>query len=296
MKTCLYEVGELTFALHLPEEEAWDSRLQNYRPFSVRQADDLLFQLSVLPAREMLPDTAADKLMTTFEEESQQFRLFRTAADEVKIEMTLSNRPKAISYLVMADRYASGKLYIRGGIEFRDYVVNNAVMILYAFAGAFHHRLLQHASVIKRKDEGYLFLGKSGTGKSTHSRLWLRHVGQCELLNDDNPVIGLNAEGIPTVYGTPWSGKTPCYKNEAARIGGFVQLWQAPENKIAELSVVQAYAALLPTVSSMKWDRRMADAMNETLNALIAKVPVFSLNCLPDEAAAELSFHALTGE
>ena len=130
----------------------WDFRLQNYRPFSVRQADDLLFQLSVLPAREMLPDTAADKLMTTFEEESQQFRLFRTAADEVKIEMTLSNRPKAISYLVMADRYASGKLYIRGGIEFRDYVVNNAVMILYAFAGAFHHRLLQHASVIKRAE------------------------------------------------------------------------------------------------------------------------------------------------
>lgn len=109
-------------------------------------------------------------------------------------------------------------------------------------------------------------------------------------------MIGLNAEGIPTVYGTPWSGKTPCYKNEAARIGGFVQLWQAPENKIAELSVVQAYAALLPTVSSMKWDRRMADAMNETLNALITKVPAFSLNCLPDEAAAELSFHALTGE
>jgi len=62
------------------------------------------------------------------------------------------------------------------------------------------------------------------------------------------------------------------------------------------MNVIQAYAALLPTVSGMKWERKMADAMNKTLNALVTKVPVFNLNCLPDEEAAWTSFHALTGE
>ena len=62
-------------------------------------------------------------------------------------------------------------------------------------------------------------MGKSGTGKSTHSRLWLENVPGATLLNDDNPIVRLTLVGA-IVYGSPWSGKTPCYKNESAPLAG----------------------------------------------------------------------------
>ena len=85
---------------------------------------------------------------------------------------------------------------------------------------------------------GYAFLGKSGTGKSTHSQLWLRYLEGYELLNDDHPIIRLvNDEVI--IYGSPWSGKTPCYKNKQARLKAVVRLEQASENKIIILCPVK---------------------------------------------------------
>lgn len=67
--------------------------------------------------------------------------------------------------------------------------LNNALMIAFTFAGAFHNILLIHSSVTIKDERAYLFLGKSGTGKSTHSSLWHQHIPGSELLNDDNPAI-----------------------------------------------------------------------------------------------------------
>ena len=57
-----------------------------------------------------------------------------------------------------------------------------------------------------------MLLGKSGTGKSTHSRLWLKYIPDTKLLNDDNPAVRIMDNNTIMIYGTPWSGKTPCYK------------------------------------------------------------------------------------
>ena len=91
---------------------------------------------------------------------------------------------------------------------------------------------------ITRQHKAYLFLGPSGTGKSTHAQLWLQHIKDTQLINDDNPVIRGNM-----VYGSPWSGKTPCYRKVRYPLGGLVVLSQAPHNKICRINGVQAYAA-----------------------------------------------------
>ena len=90
------------------------------------------------------------------------------------------------------------------------------------------------------------------------------------------------------VYGSPWSGKTPCYKNESLPLGGIVLLSQAPFNKIARLRGVKAYAALVPCISGKRWERGIADGLHYTENALASNVPVWYLECLPDEGAARL--------
>ncbi len=97
--------------------------------------------------------------------------------------------------------------------------VDTSLMLLYAMRSAAGDTLLFHSSTIVKEGKAYLFLGKSGTGKSTHSGLWLKHTRGTRLLNDDNPVVYVTPEGTPMVSGSPWSGKTPCYKNEEYPIG-----------------------------------------------------------------------------
>ena len=138
-----------------------------------------------------------------------------------------------------------------------------------------------------------MFLGKSGTGKSTHSRLWLNHIQDTELLNDDNPVIRL-IDGEAYIYGTPWSGKTPCYRNEVMPLGGVIRLSQAPYNKITRNNPLQAYASLMPACSCMRWDRRSTDALHKTVESVITRAKGWHLECLPDADAAYTCCSAVT--
>lgn len=177
----------------------------------------------------------------------------------------------------------------------RKFGLNNALMLVYAFASAPYATLLMHASVIRNDGKGYLFLGKSGTGKSTHTRLWLKYIPGSDLMNDDNPVVRLK-DGQVWVYGSPWSGKTACYRKVSAPVGAFVQLRQRPENSMRKESVLESFASLLPSISTMKWDRRIYKAHCDTISDLIRLSPLYLLGCLPDEEAARLSYHTVTGK
>lgn len=172
--------------------------------------------------------------------------------------------------------------------------LNNAIMLAYAFAAADKQTLLVHASVIRNDGWGYLFTAPSGTGKSTHTHLWYKHIPGSDLMNDDNPVVRI-VDGQGIVYGSPWSGKTPCYRNIKAPIGGITRLEQAPYNKIERMAPVPAFAALLPAVSSMKWDTYIYMSICKTVGELIQAVPIYHLDCLPDKEAARVSYAKMRG-
>lgn len=156
-----------------------------------------------------------------------------------------------------------------------------------------HHTLAIHASTIVCQGRAVLFLGESGTGKSTHTRLWRENISDATLLNDDSPLVCIE-DGQALVYGSPWSGKTPCYKNEAYPIAAFVRLSQAPYNRMKLLNTVKGFAALHPSCPpGFAYDERLYDSICQTLNQLLPIVPVYHLQCLPDAAAAQLSHHTL---
>ena len=139
-----------------------------------------------------------------------------------------------------------------------------------------------------------MFLGESGTGKSTHTRLWRQYIPGSSLLNDDSPIIAAESDGIH-VYGSPWSGKTPCYKPLRFPLGGCVRLSQAPANKIQRLSPLKAYAALHPSCPpEFAYDENLYAGISQTLDELLTDVPVYHLACLPDEAAANLSYQTIS--
>ena len=168
-------------------------------------------------------------------------------------------------------------------------VSNDALKMMYALVTAEKDTLCIHAAVVSCEGKGYLFLGPSGTGKSTHAQLWLKHFEGTELVNDDNPVV---RDGI--VYGSPWSGKTPCYRNVSVPIGGIVRLSQAPYNKIRRLSGIEAYVDLAESVGGKVWDSRIAEGLHQAENKLASTVPMWHLECLPDEAAARLCHDTIT--
>ena len=167
-------------------------------------------------------------------------------------------------------------------------------MIMYALATAGNDTLLLHAVVVSCEGKGYIFLGPCRTGKSTHARLWLLHVEGTKLVNDDFPVV---RGGM--VYGSPWgSFNTPCYRNVSYPIGGIVSLSQASCNKIHRISGIETYLTLYcrDIVSFFGYPiaEDIAEGMHQTKDKLAQTIPMWQLECLPDEEAARLCYETIT--
>ena len=204
-------------------------------------------------------------------------------------------RNRDCSLLITNKDFSDCRCALNGDWFMRSFGLNDALMLIFAFAGSFQGTALIHASCIKYGDYAYPFTAKSGTGKSTHTSLWMKHIEGCELLNDDNPAIRVK-DGIPYIYGTPWSGKTPCYRNVRARLGAVVRVERAPKNSLEKLKPIPAFATLLPACSSMKWDVDIYNNLCNAVTRIIETTPVYTLYCLPDEEAARLSFATLVGK
>ena len=161
--------------------------------------------------------------------------------------------------------------------------------LLYGVAALSRQTVSIHSSAIVHRGKTILFLGESGTGKSTHTRLWLNHFPDTQLLNDDSPFIRVEADGSVRAYGSPWSGKTPCYKNIHTPVAAFVRLSQAPYNRIRRLTGIEAIGALLPSCPfAFAYDKRLSESIFSVLSHTLQHLPVYHLECLPDADAARL--------
>ena len=284
MKDYCYIVAGHCFSVLAADGMDLSDELAPYVPFAVRPegAPERVFRLHVVaPGQLPAPEEMTEEF--TQDDDGSQIRLCRTADGASWFEFCLQG---TLSGAMLSNPvFTEAKLAIHA---YSAFALSNALMVMYAMATAPLQTALFHAAVVGCDGRGYLFLGKSGTGKSTHARLWLKYIQGSELVNDDNPVVRVEADGSAWVYGSPWSGKTPCYRNMRLPLGGFVQLAQAPHNAIRRLKGLAAYAALVPSISGKRWDRRIADGLHETENALASTVPTWHLDCLPDEAAARL--------
>ena len=171
---------------------------------------------------------------------------------------------------------------------------DHALCFAYSFATLPHKTLLIHSSVVMKDGRAVMCLGESGTGKSTHTRLWLENIPHTERLNDDGPVVRVMEDGRVVVYGSPWSGKGAVYRNEGCPVAAFLRLSQAPENRIKPLRSLAAFGALLPsTLPTLQKEERTLDQICGALSDMIGSVPTYALACLPDAAAAQLSYETI---
>ena len=300
-KTYLYKVARLTFKVIFQSTGEHDADgfindedlITSCRPFLVEGASDepCCFTLTV-------DDTARPnnkgKEIGQFDCGGNNHGVYRLENGDYQIVVSDVCNRKCCLLQANAD-FSCGTVALRGDRSMRAFGLNNTLMMMFAFANAQNGTLLMHSSVIRKDGTGYLFLGVSGTGKSTHTQHWLDWVEGSDLMNDDNPVVRF-IDGQTLVFGSPWSGKTPCYRNIEAPAGGFVQLKQAPYNKISRMGVINTFASILPSCSVMKWDKRVYTGICDTVGHVIETTPCFFLENLPDHEAVELSFEALTGK
>lgn len=281
-----YIVAGHAFTLTLPENpELWKA-LGQYEPFEAEEGDSL-FELELV--RE-LPELEAETVYDSPTEDGETvIRLMRAGSGEWLIEMKPDHRMPVSGRLLCSADFSSARLKLEtASLLSAVFCINNSAMVLYAFTTYAKNTLEMHASVVRKDGRAYLFLGRSGTGKSTHSSLWLKYLQGCELMNDDNPIVRICEDGTVTAYGSPWSGKTRCYKNISSPVGAFVLIRQCPENRIKRMGIVEAYATLYSSCSGYKSDSVMADGLHMTMEGVVAGVPFYLLDCRPDEEAAKV--------
>lgn len=282
--TRYYRIADHLLALSAAPEML--DELTNFAPFQTDETEEnMLLRLHV--SDQPIPGTEGweEVYIDSAEPDMPRIEIYRTDSEWLFRLAQTRDSELACAVRCKAD-FSEGEIfqlpyYVR-------FALDNASMLLYAFRTAPLYTLLFHASVTVRQGVGYLFLGRSGTGKSTHSQQWMKAFDDAWLLNDDNPIVRIWQDGSVRVYGSPWSGKTPCYKQADVPVGAFVQLKQAPENKIERLRMVQAYPHILSSVSGMKLQPQIMDCLYASIARLLELIPVYHLECLPNEAAAQL--------
>ncbi|MFC3353484.1 hypothetical protein [Sphingobacterium zeae] len=287
-----YRIAELILAFSHPVDYPLADLLPSFGDFQWQDLNqETNIRITVSFAKPPIPE---DMGLLRTDESIAWGNRFRFYEREDGFVTTIVNEKGDGQWYLHSERnFENCTLYIpRSDAAEQGAVITWMAMMIFGQASLLHNTIMIHASVVNHQGRGVAFLGKSGTGKSTHSRLWLQHIPDSVLLNDDNPAVRITAEGV-SIYGTPWSGKTPCYKNEKLPLHAFVRLQQAPINEFEWQTGLKGFIAVLPSCTSIRWNKHLFSNMNTILENIIAQVPVGYLKCLPDAAAAALCHSAL---
>lgn len=308
---CYFSVADFGFGVELPDNMNTENVLRSFAPFRCDNAENPIFLLKVILSDQdisLSPTHSSNSLSSPSLSPSLSSSLL---PDDVFIDETVSDlghlrlyRAKEGYFIEILHDDGSPADTLRMNADYSRAVaffpsgdtgsLSSMLRIIFSQAIASRDGFLIHASAVCAGGEAFLFLGKSGTGKSTHSRLWLETFPDSFLLNDDNPAVRLMSDGSIYAYGTPWSGKTPCYLNSRYPLHGILRLEQAPVNEYRALSDVEAFVALLPGLSVISDDKRLYNSICDTAATVAETVAVGHLRCLPDHNAARLAASKLS--
>ena len=282
----IYRIAEEYILLYTPSAEATRELLPNYEPFLVPELPDGCEPLFTFRGGESLSSDQPKTLLEDKLSEGVRARVYKLVDGQRRLEITTRQGSHAIE----VDRDWKE---VRSDVLLDDpsafFFISRLVMIAYGVAIAPKHMLKVHASVTELNGRALIFLGVSGTGKSTHSRLWRQFVPGARLLNDDEPIVRIMDDGEVRVYGCPWSGSTPCYRNASAHVVAFVHLYQSSENKLTKLRGRDSFDSIYSSSAFLHSDKVRHLATFDTVADVLERVPVYRLDCRPDEEAVRLT-------
>ena len=209
-------------------------------------------------------ETRLWKLVQTAEGDAA-YRVLSGCPDVVSARMDFKAGSAEISILSMEAGDCEGRDFSFAGQAFSQLMLERERMVL-------------HGSCIAYRDRAVVFTAPSGTGKSTHTGLWMEHVPGTVYINDDTPVIRLDREDGVLACGSPWSGKTRLNANISAPLSAVIFLERGSENEIRPLPPLEALGRLLGEVRKLPF-RRSVEQAAELCGRLVQRVPAYRLRC-----------------
>ncbi|MGN1032222.1 MAG: hypothetical protein ACI4PU_02060 [Intestinibacter sp.] len=192
------------------------------------------------------------------------------------------------------ERHLEKSQYSREEYTMQDFI--------HSFYGTgFSHKILEHngcilhSSAVAVDGNAYLFSAHSGTGKSTHTSLWLDHFkDRAVIINDDKPCIR-EVDGELYVYGTPWSGKHDMSINDKFKLKAITFICRSDKNWIRETSRAEAISLFL-TQTYKPRDKKHMDLLLNMINKIFNKIKIYKMGCNISEEAAKLSYETMSRE
>lgn len=153
--------------------------------------------------------------------------------------------------------------------------------------------MIFHGAVVAVNGAGYLFTAKSGTGKTTHIKLWEKNIENCCIINGDKPLIKIE-NGCIMAFGTPWCGKEGYGINAGVPLKALCVLGRGADNHISEISALEAFPMLYQQAHHMEQVDSMEKIM-QLLGQMADNVSLYRLRCNMEDEAAFVAYHAMSG-
>lgn len=154
--------------------------------------------------------------------------------------------------------------------------------------------IIFHGAVVAVNGDGYLFTAKSGTGKTTHIKLWKKNLEKCCIINGDKPLLKIE-KGCIMAYGTPWCGKEGYGRNAAVPLKALCLLGRGVDNHISEISALEAFPVLYLQAHHMERIDSM-EKIIRLLGQMADSVSLYRLNCNMEDEAAFVAYHAMADD
>ena len=292
MNEYIFKVADCYFAVRIPATWSVARLLPSFRPFLASEVSEAerLFTLEVSDQLE-IPEQQGEKVVEDSTNDLGHVQVMEMP-EGFFITVSYDAARKKLHALWVNRSFSQGRAKLLYEDATAGVALTSMLRMMFAQTILPQGGISVHASCVCKQGTGYLFLGKSGTGKSTHSEQWMKAFDDCSLLNDDNPIVRIFDEKV-WVYGSPWSGKKSCYRQENYPVGGIVRLNQAPANIFQTLTETNAFLALLPSCSVLRSDSQLQQVLYGSLIRLTETVPIGTLACLPNEEAARLCYQQL---
>ncbi len=289
-------IGDHVVGLTADSEVLSALQLTSFDPFEIESVDQSLFEVEIANKIEekILEPVIVDAPISSSGmprvdiyriEDGFMYNVFTPRSSEVNATLTVNSRTHSTRIALHGNNIALQRM-----------ALNNAVILSYVSFAMEHDTLLLHASTVIHEGRAYLFLGKSGTGKSTHSRMWLEAFPTAELLNDDHPIVRTHADGSIIAYGSPWSGKTPCYRNLSAPLGAIIRIERALTNELVPLRPLKGFASITTSCSGAQWSKKLMDDKVHAIEKIVSLSKGYAMRCLPNVEAAEVCYSSIKAQ
>lgn len=155
-----------------------------------------------------------------------------------------------------------------------------------------YNGLFFHCSCFDLDGEAYIFTAPSGTGKSTHTRLWRERFGdRLTMINDDKPIIRFIDKRF-YIYGTPWNGKHSISTNMRSPVHAICVLEQDKVNRIEQMDTVGALTSIIKQ-TLIPHEKSEMNKLLDLLSEMLSQIPVYRLGCTISQEAVEVAYNAM---